>query len=440
MSDTESTTSSSSTASSISYGGIDKYKGDFNHGDIVGGRYVLLKKIGYGTFSTVWLGYLLDIGVSTKYFAIKVQHQEDFEYAEEEIAFLMKMKSFEMENIKLWEVIKFYPLKSKSKHPSVCFVFDLMTCSMSNIIDMSRYEDGLSEDVVLSVTKQIASALKALLSHNYLHTDIRPENMLIKSNNDQMSKFMQLFDDLEYDKKWKTLCQQLCADNNLNLTKKKHKEKYNILKRKLSIKLIKDQVKELEELVEDIPRNVQITADTRVFLADFGTVLENEKKNTEFHIQSRNYKAPEVILKIPYTFKIDVWALGCCMCEFLTSSTFIDPSRTKQYSEDYNHIFWLVELFGQFPKEMALASKAEEKYFFRNGKFKLDYMEKDWSLEKALKADGAEPSTEMLSLLKKMLQLDPKLRPTFDQIIEEIDMIQSTKAMEKIDISNNTEA
>ena len=51
---------------------IDSNKGDFNHGDIIANKYVLIRKIGYGTFSSVWLGYLLDISKQDKkYYAIK---------------------------------------------------------------------------------------------------------------------------------------------------------------------------------------------------------------------------------------------------------------------------------------------------------------------------------------------------------------------------------
>ncbi len=33
------------------------------------------------------------------------------------------------------------------------------------------------------------------------------------------------------------------------------------------------------------------------------------------YVQSRSYRAPEVILGLPYGYKVDVWSLGCILAE-----------------------------------------------------------------------------------------------------------------------------
>ena len=199
---------------------IDKYKGDFNHGDIINGKYVLIRKIGFGTFSTVWLSYLLDGSKTEKYYAIKVHHQEDHSVGMQESAFLTKMKLLNITCVFLHEILNFIPLNSDSKIPSICFVFDVMTCSIADVLRMLRYEDGLGETVTKSVCKQIANTLDELKQNNYIYTDVRPENMLIKSNNDQLTKFCELFDEYNYDVKWKSICAQICVDNKFNQQRK----------------------------------------------------------------------------------------------------------------------------------------------------------------------------------------------------------------------------
>lgn len=42
------------------------------------------------------------------------------------------------------------------------------------------------------------------------------------------------------------------------------------------------------------------------------------------YVQSRSYRAPEVILGLPYDKKIDIWSLGCILAELCTGNV-----RTK---------------------------------------------------------------------------------------------------------------
>ena len=38
------------------------------------------------------------------------------------------------------------------------------------------------------------------------------------------------------------------------------------------------------------------------------------------YVQSRSYRAPEVILGLPYDQKIDIWSFGCILAELLTGT------------------------------------------------------------------------------------------------------------------------
>ena len=42
------------------------------------------------------------------------------------------------------------------------------------------------------------------------------------------------------------------------------------------------------------------------------------------YVQSRSYRAPEVILGLPYDKKIDVWSLGCILAELCTGNVSPD--------------------------------------------------------------------------------------------------------------------
>lgn len=54
-----------------------------------------------------------------------------------------------------------------------------------------------------------------------------------------------------------------------------------------------------------------------VKLIDFGSSCFSTDHPTTY-IQSRSYRAPEVILGLDYDGRIDVWSLGCVIAEQLT--------------------------------------------------------------------------------------------------------------------------
>ena len=53
---------------------------------------------------------------------------------------------------------------------------------------------------------------------------------------------------------------------------------------------------------------------TGVKIIDFGSAVYANKKSNKY-VQSRFYRAPEVIRKQPYSTQIDIWSLGCILFE-----------------------------------------------------------------------------------------------------------------------------
>jgi len=67
------------------------------------------------------------------------------------------------------------------------------------------------------------------------------------------------------------------------------------------------------------PENILLRTPNRaaIKIIDFGSsCFESERIYT--YIQSRFYRAPEIMLGIPYTTAIDMWSFGCIMVELLT--------------------------------------------------------------------------------------------------------------------------
>jgi len=110
------------------------------------------------------------------------------------------------------------------------------------------------------------------------------------------------------------------------------------------------------------PENILFESYSRakVKLIDFGSSCFLRDRQSSY-IQSRSYRAPEVILGLPYDSKIDVWSLGCVVAEMYTNQvTFLNNSIVSMLSR-------IEAICGAFPKHMREQGRHGNKYFTRSG-------------------------------------------------------------------------
>ena len=65
---------------------------------------------------------------------------------------------------------------------------------------------------------------------------------------------------------------------------------------------------------ENILLHRESNSTTDVKMIDFGSACLTTQKGFSY-VQSRYYRAPEVILGIDYSTEIDMWSLGCIVAE-----------------------------------------------------------------------------------------------------------------------------
>lgn len=84
------------------------------------------------------------------------------------------------------------------------------------------------------------------------------------------------------------------------------------------------------------PENILLSdvKNIKIKLIDFGNAIE-EKGSSNFYIQSRYYRAPEVILGMPYDSAIDLWSFGCVLYELFIGYPLF-PGKTN--NEQINRI------------------------------------------------------------------------------------------------------
>ena len=153
-------------------------------------------------------------------------------------------------------------------------------------------------------------------------------------------------------------------------------------------------------------------------LTDFGTSINFSNINKK-EIQTRYYRAPEVILKCNYNYKVDMWSLGCVIFELLTGNILFDPKKTRESNRDRNHIKLIYEIIGELPKNMIKESERNKVFFKRNGLLKGIAQINHNPLNNILnnKFKNKIPKNELLLLIdfmKKLLEIDPNKR--FDSL------------------------
>ncbi|KAI5957983.1 hypothetical protein KGF57_002791 [Candida theae] len=117
-----------------------------------------------------------------------------------------------------------------------------------------------------------------------------------------------------------------------------------------SLKIIHCDVKP-ENVMIKLPPHTQGKSIV-VKLIDFGSSCFDDKMSFTY-IQSRYYRAPEIILGANYDNKIDIWSLGCLMAELFTGSPLLAGKN------EIDQIGLMLEIFGAPRSSTILKMRAK---------------------------------------------------------------------------------
>ncbi|XP_069927769.1 homeodomain-interacting protein kinase 3 isoform X4 [Oryctolagus cuniculus] len=177
----------------------------------------------------------------------------------------------------------------------------------------------------------------------------------------------------------------------------------------------------------------------RVKVIDFGSASHVSKTVCSTYLQSRYYRAPEIILGLPFCEAIDMWSLGCVIAElFLGWPLYpgaLEYDQIRYISQtqglpgeqllnvgtkstrffcretDMSHSGWRLKTLEEHEAETGMKSKEARKYIF-NSLDDIAHVNTVMDLEGSdLLAEKAD-RREFVSLLKKMLLIDADLRIT----------------------------
>ncbi|XP_051736149.1 homeodomain-interacting protein kinase 1 isoform X2 [Ctenopharyngodon idella] len=176
----------------------------------------------------------------------------------------------------------------------------------------------------------------------------------------------------------------------------------------------------------------------RVKVIDFGSASHVSKAVCSTYLQSRYYRAPEIILGLPFCEAIDMWSLGCVIAELFLGwplypgaseydqiryisqtqglpaeyllSAGTKTSRFFHRGPDSSYPLWRLKTPAEHEAEFGIKSKEARKYIFNclDDMMQVNMTNLEGTDVLAEKADRRE----FIDLLKKMLTLDADKRIT----------------------------
>ncbi|KAK8946269.1 Serine/threonine-protein kinase AFC3 [Platanthera guangdongensis] len=274
---------------------------------------------------------------SQKFVALKIQKSApDFaEAALHEIEVLSAIAKGDPSNCKCVVQLlnSFKHAGPNGQHP--CMIFENLGDSLLRLIRYNRYK-GIGLKNVKVVCRFILLGLDYLHRElGLIHTDLKPENVLLVSTIDPTkdpvrSGFTPILVRPEGNSNGISV---------VNRIEKRFKERAKsararISERRASMVGLGQGVVQKERSLEGI--------DLKCKIVDFGNACWVDKQFAD-EIQTRQYRAPEVILGAGYSFPADIWSFACIAFELATGDVLFSPKVGQGFSEDEMNRWAIVE-------------------------------------------------------------------------------------------------
>ncbi|GJM99482.1 hypothetical protein PR202_ga16582 [Eleusine coracana subsp. coracana] len=332
-----------------------------------GGRYVAQRKLGWGNFSIVWLAYDT---LQSRFVALKIQKSaRDYAHAA-------------LHEIKLLSAVaKGDPMNSK------CVV---------KLLDQFKHAGPNGQHVCL-VTEFLGDSLLRLIRElGIIHTDLKPENVLLVSTinpakDPVRSGFTPILD--------------LSVGNQYGRTVISFSEKMLRMRARRAVAKISQRRVSLGGVLAEVEKERSLDGiSLKCKIVDFGSACWADQQLSG-EIQTRQYRAPEVIIGSGYSYSADLWSFACMAFELATGDLLFAPKNCQRCSED----------------EIASSGTHSKDYFDRYGDLKRIKRLKFWPLDRVLveRYNFTEPDAQgFADFLRPILDFTPENRPSAAQCLK----------------------
>ncbi|WVR08517.1 hypothetical protein IAU60_005572 [Kwoniella sp. DSM 27419] len=108
-------------------------------------------------------------------------------------------------------------------------------------------------------------------------------------------------------------------------------------------------------------RSKSILRNTEIRLIDFGSATFESEYHSSV-VSTRHYRAPEIILGLPWSYPCDMFSIGCILVEFYTGDALF------QTHDNLEHLAMMEVVMGKFSQRMIEKGRHKKPEFFRGSK------------------------------------------------------------------------
>ncbi|KAH8152933.1 uncharacterized protein LAJ45_03160 [Morchella importuna] len=357
-------------------------------GDIYNNRYKVVRKLGYGQNSTVWLA--LDLHLN-RHVALKILTSRCYGGKKEvyELAILQRITNSDVKHPGWKHVLSLLDsfVHTGPNGDHVCLANEMMLGNLHELSFRFGPRRQLPVRLVKEVSRQMLSGLQYLHETcGVIHSDLKPANILISIKGLDVESVI-----------------------------RKHLENNHPMVFRPDYLIISDA---LQLTLPGSP------SDFLFKIADFGNSSWVDNHLMEL-IQPVNLRAPEVIIGAKWDTSTDIWNIGCVIFELLQGRPLF-RGRTDEglgWTVNEDRLALMMDLFGPLPKDLLQEGKVSSRYFDDNGNLSsIRPISNEFSLERVVKLwnPGLSEKTALgfVEFLKPMLEYRPKDRRTARQMLD----------------------